>query len=176
MSALNSIELLATGCVWVGGAVGLIDTALNRLFAEARSEILITAYSVTFADELIIPLMRGALERGVKIGITVNRVSRQPPSLRGPLGRLGREFPYLDYRSYEGEETSDLHAKLVVADRQVAIVGSSNLTRRAMNDNVEIGLLVKGPAAAEVARLYDRIRAAPETIKVDCSGSALPSV
>lgn len=165
----NSIAILATGRAWVGSGIGLIDTALTRLFEEAKREILITAYSVTYAEELIIPLMREALERGVKVCITVNRVSEQPDSLRTPLVRLAREFPYLDFRSFEGEVTSDLHAKLIVADREVAIVGSSNLTRRAMQGNVEIGLLVRGPAAADVARLYDRLQSAQATTRVDCS-------
>jgi phosphatidylserine/phosphatidylglycerophosphate/cardiolipin synthase-like enzyme len=80
--------------------------------------------------------------------------------------QLGKEFPFLDVRSYDGDSSKDLHAKLIVVDRRVAIVGSSNLTRRAMNDNVEIGLLVRGPAASDIARLFDRLQAAPETRRV----------
>jgi cardiolipin synthase len=162
----NTIEIVATGRPWVGSGVGLIDTALNRLFAEAKDEILITAYSVTYAEELIIPLLRGALERGVRVCITVNKLDEQPTSLRAPLLRLRNEFPFFDIRSYEGEPASDLHAKLIVIDRRVAIVGSSNLTRRAMKDNIEIALLVRGPAANDVARLFDRLQAAQDTRRV----------
>jgi hypothetical protein len=83
----NAIEIVATGTSWVGAGVGLIDTALGRLFDEAADEILITAYSVTYAEELIIPLMRRALTRGVRVCITVNKLSEQPNSLRVPRKR-----------------------------------------------------------------------------------------
>jgi cardiolipin synthase len=39
-----------------------------------------------------------------------------------------------------------LHAKVIVVDDQVALVGSANLTSRAMESNLECGILIRsGP-------------------------------
>jgi phosphatidylserine/phosphatidylglycerophosphate/cardiolipin synthase-like enzyme len=37
-----------------------------------------------------------------------------------------------------------LHAKIIVVDDRVALVGSANLTGRAMGDNLECGILIRG--------------------------------
>ena len=35
-----------------------------------------------------------------------------------------------------------LHAKVIVVDRKEAFIGSANISRKAMNDNYEIGMLI----------------------------------
>jgi cardiolipin synthase A/B len=37
-----------------------------------------------------------------------------------------------------------LHTKIIVVDDQVALVGSANLTSRAMESNLECGILIRG--------------------------------
>ena len=37
-----------------------------------------------------------------------------------------------------------LHAKIIVVDDQVALVGSANLTSRAVESNLECGILIRG--------------------------------
>jgi cardiolipin synthase A/B len=39
---------------------------------------------------------------------------------------------------------ASLHAKIIVVDDQVALVGSANLTSRAMESNLECGILIRG--------------------------------
>jgi phosphatidylserine/phosphatidylglycerophosphate/cardiolipin synthase-like enzyme len=38
-----------------------------------------------------------------------------------------------------------LHAKLIAADRHTALLGSANLTDRALSDNIELGVLLRDP-------------------------------
>jgi phosphatidylserine/phosphatidylglycerophosphate/cardiolipin synthase-like enzyme len=44
-----------------------------------------------------------------------------------------------------------LHAKFAIGDSARLLVTSANLTENALTRNVEMGLLVSGPAAARVA-------------------------
>ena len=37
-----------------------------------------------------------------------------------------------------------MHAKVIVVDDRVALVGSANLTSRAMETNLECGILIRG--------------------------------
>ncbi|RDI75570.1 protein of unknown function DUF87 [Gaiella occulta] len=79
-----------------------------------------------------------------------------------------------------------LHAKLVIADRERALVGSSNLTRRGgygydgrpLWRNEEGGLLVDGDAAADAASHFDRIWEEADELGPDLLGVVMdfPSV
>lgn len=42
-----------------------------------------------------------------------------------------------------------MHAKLLVADRHTAMLGSANLTNRALSDNIELGVVLRDPAEVE---------------------------
>ncbi|MFE7756296.1 phospholipase D-like domain-containing protein [Streptomyces sp. NPDC057429] len=46
-------------------------------------------------------------------------------------------------RGRKGAARSSLHAKVIAADRRVALLGSANLTGRALTDNVEIGVILR---------------------------------
>jgi PLD-like domain len=49
------------------------------------------------------------------------------------------------------------HAKVVLADRDYCYVGSSNINRASLSHSMELGLAVKGQAAARVARVVECI-------------------
>jgi len=54
-------------------------------------------------------------------------------------------------------EKRQLHAKIIVADRKKAIVGSANLSWGGMYSNYEIGLLIEGEAAWKLAEIVDTL-------------------
>ena len=56
---------------------------------------------------------------------------------------------FYDPRSLKGDsETAVLHAKAVVADDEVAFVTSANLTEKAFDDNIEVGMLSRDRTVA----------------------------
>ena len=71
-----------------------------------------------------------------------------------------RPLVYYDRRSVNTQLPGKLHAKVVVADEEHVFVTSANLTRRAWDDNVELGILVRdadlaGSVIAHVQGLID---------------------
>lgn len=42
-----------------------------------------------------------------------------------------------------------LHAKVIAADRHTALLGSANLTDRALSDNIELGVVLRDPRLVE---------------------------
>ena len=48
-----------------------------------------------------------------------------------------------------------LHAKVLVADRQDALVTSANLTMHALDMNMEMGVRVRGMSAGRIAHHFD---------------------
>jgi len=60
-----------------------------------------------------------------------------------------------DFRS--DQSTEGLHAKAVVVDRRVALIGSANLSFRGMVGAHEMAVILRGPSAALVAGSIDRL-------------------
>ena len=71
-----------------------------------------------------------------------------------------RPLVYYDRRSVNKQLLGKLHAKVVVADEEHVFITSANLTRRAWDDNIELGILVRdadlaGSVIAHVQELID---------------------
>ena len=74
-----------------------------------------------------------------------------------PIGILGyvifQEFAIFSY-DHEND-LANLHAKVVVVDRAQALIGSANFSERGLANNYELGMVVSGSDAVEVARPLD---------------------
>lgn len=57
----------------------------------------------------------------------------------------------------EGYGRETFHAKVVLCDADVAYVGSSNLNSASLEHSMEMGIAVKGKAAADVAIVIEAV-------------------
>lgn len=153
----TDITVVVTGVEWLGAGVGSIESALEELFREARREVIVSAYSVTSGADLIFSWMEAALARGVEVSFLVNRFSEQPQNAGQVLRSLVSRYPHFHLYDFEQAVGTDLHAKAIVCDRRIAVVGSSNLSRRGMLANYEIAVRLEGPHAECVAAVLDRV-------------------
>ena len=81
----------------------------------------------------------------LKMGVELFELRPQVGPQRSSLGRFGSSH-------------ASLHAKALVIDRSVVLVGSMNMDPRSANLNSEIGLVLRSPAIAEeLVRLYDDV-------------------
>jgi phosphatidylserine/phosphatidylglycerophosphate/cardiolipin synthase-like enzyme len=55
-----------------------------------------------------------------------------------------------------------LHAKLIAADRHTALIDSANLTDRALDDNIELGVVLRAPSAVDPVVDHFRRLIAPD--------------
>ena len=58
---------------------------------------------------------------------------------------------------FPGEEDSALHDKVNVVDHRLALIGSSNESRRGLLTNHELAVIMDGDAAGEVDRAMDAL-------------------
>lgn len=104
--------------------------------------------------------MERAAERGRRVIAVINRFDAQPPVVRQRLFRLVRERPRCRAFDFSlPDPAEELHAKIVVADRARVFPGSPNLSRHGLLLNYELGVVIEGPPAAEVARVIDLLLA-----------------
>ncbi|HEY1013411.1 MAG TPA: DISARM system phospholipase D-like protein DrmC [Herpetosiphonaceae bacterium] len=144
-----------TELVWTGPSSGLplrkTRQALIEVIQAAQRELLIVAFVVYDIDDVAAAL-RAATARGVAITLvieTVERHGRPAFDRRRALGDQAAqhwifyEWPLVK-RPLEGQQHGLLHAKFAVADRQVLLVSSANLTQHALDRNMELGVLIRG--------------------------------
>jgi phosphatidylserine/phosphatidylglycerophosphate/cardiolipin synthase-like enzyme len=153
----SQIHVVVTGLDWMGGGIGSIEAALERILREAQLEVVFTVYSISSRNDLLLKWLENTLSRGVVVKMLLNRPDSQPPGVIHLLQQLRRRYQHFSVLQFVGDDEVALHAKTVVVDRRLALVGSSNLSQRGMLSNYELGLLVEGPAAAEIALAIDRL-------------------
>ncbi len=156
---MNEAEarVVVTGTAWMGGGIGSIESALEQLFREAQQEIALTAYSMSTGADLLFAWMEAALARGVQIRLIINHLDDHPFNVVSQLRRFAATYAHFHLYNFLAADEADLHAKVIVADRRVALVGSSNLSRRGLLANHEMAILIHGAAAANAANALDRL-------------------
>jgi cardiolipin synthase len=98
----------------------------------------------------------GAASAGVRCVFVINRLASQHRDARTLLWDLASRYPAsVTVYDFDDPSTDGLHAKVVVVDRKTAVIGSANLTFHGLTVSHELGLVVRGPAAASVASAID---------------------
>lgn len=165
----NRTHVAVSGLAWMGSGIGSIETSMEKLFREAKHEVLITSYAISEAADVVIDWMGNSLSKGIVIRFAVNKFAEQPHEVASRLSTLNREFPHFHLYDFKGSNVEDLHAKVIVADRQFAIVGSSNLSRRGLLTNHELALIVEGQNAEIIAGALDKLFSSEQLMKIEKS-------
>lgn len=149
----NRVSLVVTGLEWLGGGVRAIEDAVVRLVEEAERELVIATYSLTPGPARLWRAVERALAGGIRCTLVVDRLDGQHPVMRSWLEvQIASHHGTLSVADFRGEDENDhLHAKVIVADRRRAVVGSANLTAHGLLLAHELALLVEGPVAEDIA-------------------------
>jgi phosphatidylserine/phosphatidylglycerophosphate/cardiolipin synthase-like enzyme len=136
------------GVVWTGPESGINTGRLTAatvidLIAEARREILLISYA-TRTEPAISAALSAAAGRGVEITLLVERHADNPAYVSVETPFRGLDAIRLHWPHGQRLLGASLHAKVIVVDDRIALVGSANLTSRAMETNLECGILVRG--------------------------------
>lgn len=160
------VNVVVTGPSWMGSGIGSIESVLERLFREAEQEITMAVYAVGSGAGQPLDWLEIALARGVQVRFIVNRLYEQPSEMVARLRQLVEAYPHLYLYNFTPEEDADLHAKVIVIDRRLALIGSANLSRRGLLANHELALLVEGSPVADVARAMDYLSSSEYVMRV----------
>ncbi|MCX7756267.1 MAG: phospholipase D-like domain-containing protein [Anaerolineales bacterium] len=154
---MSKVQVVVSGLGWMGSGIGSIESAIEELLQNSQHEILVTAYSIGKADR-IFDLLESALARGVRVRMIINRLPEQYESIQRRLAQFQKKYPYFVLRSFEPDNgRGDLHAKVLVVDRQRALVGPSNLSYNGIILNHELAVIVEAEDAAKIASAIDTL-------------------
>lgn len=151
-----------TGPESVGGQGRLTLAVMADLLDEAEHEILLVSYA-TMPSRDVRNALSAAADRGVQITLLLERPTDNP-NFRGQSDPFpGLQARRLVWPTSARPSGASMHAKLMVIDRRLALVGSANLTGYALERNLECGLLVRGGAVPDA--LANHLLSVPELVE-----------
>ncbi|MBI3271498.1 MAG: hypothetical protein HYZ53_21085 [Planctomycetes bacterium] len=164
----EAVELVWTGPTPPGTGFRRTEQALLEMIGEARASILLVTYVAYRVPELVKGLLAAA-RRGVRLTLVLEdressegRMELDPRiALGDELARVAQVLSWPLERRMKDEHgrRGSLHVKCAVADEQVLLVSSANLTGHAMDLNMELGLLFRGgQQARRVAEHFERLQ------------------
>jgi len=146
----ESIEM-----VWTGPPTGLVPTrhteqVLLEVIESANNKLFMVSF-VAYNIEIVI----NALEKAVAKGIRVDILLESSKSYGGKLDidsiqtfqnciPSANIYKWKSDAKKSGKVIGAVHAKCAVADSNLAFITSANLTMAAMEQNMELGVLIRG--------------------------------
>lgn len=134
--------------VWTGPESG-VDTGrltaavVADLIDSARSELLLVSYA-TQSEPRIADALLASIDRGVDVTCLLERNADNAAFSGSGHAFGGLGVRRLSWPMANRPAGGALHAKVIVVDAEAALVGSANITGRAMESNLECGILIRG--------------------------------
>lgn len=148
--------------VWTGpGAAGdqrLTAAVLHELLADVRERVLLVSYAAFTLAELAADL-EAAVQRGCQVDLVFETEEDSSGAYAGPQSKPFAAVAGARRWRWPADQRTPgaaLHAKLLVVDGRRALIGSANLTHRALTANLEAGVLIEDHDLA--AELEDHVR------------------
>ena len=153
-SACQSIRVVGT---FPGRRHGLPGTrdVVRSLIAGAHREILVVGF--TISDREFQSLLVSRAQDGLEVSMFLDRNCTDVAALAQSWPRKATTLAVFRNVEEQPPQRRSLHAKAIVADQKRALVGSANFTLSGLDHNMELGLLLEGPPAAEICRVVQSL-------------------
>lgn len=180
-------ELVWTGPLPQGATERRTDQALLEVIRAAQKRLLIVSFAAYRVPELHAGLAE-AVDRGVTLEFLFESAAESGGRVRGEPASylppdLAKRSTVLVWsrdrrtsRMQAGKkQLGVLHAKCALADEELLLVSSANLTPDALTLNMELGVLVRGGALpTEARRLFDGLVEGGTVARVGATGGSEP--
>jgi phosphatidylserine/phosphatidylglycerophosphate/cardiolipin synthase-like enzyme len=156
----ETLDLVATGPSSPFVSIRHTKAVLLEVIDRAKRELIVVSYAA-----YKVPALVSALERARQRSVVVRLILESTADSAGALTRDGaaafeslRDSIEMYVWPIEKRPAgSRLHAKVAVADAEFAFITSANLTGHALDQNLEVGVLISGGQAPR--RLMDHFQA-----------------
>jgi phosphatidylserine/phosphatidylglycerophosphate/cardiolipin synthase-like enzyme len=152
----GSLDLVWTGPEAAASTARDTWVVMREMFTQARQRVLIAGFAFDSGAELFEPLHKNMAELGVRLQMFLNIPRAEKGSDPAKHARafvqqmLIDNWPwpdkrpelYYDPRTVEPGSVESLHAKCVVVDERLTLIGSANFTDRGQTRNIEVGVLI----------------------------------
>ena len=137
----EKIELITTAPPSFMLRTKRISNVVREIIENSGKSLLITGYSISeFVEDMIDTIIQKS-QCGVFVKMFINDLSKQK-SIDKLLRYQGKFLQLYDYANRE-DKMAALHAKIILADSEKAIISSANLSYHGMAGNIEMGTLIQ---------------------------------
>ncbi|MBQ6504555.1 MAG: DISARM system phospholipase D-like protein DrmC [Flexilinea sp.] len=158
-------ELIWTGPEKHAGKFRRTDQALLDVINHAEKDLFVISFAA-FYEQTLWDAFKAAIQRNVQIYF----ILEDNDDKSGFTGDISKAFssPVFKKANFyhwpkenrpkddNGKSTASMHAKAVVADRRYLYISSANLTGSAMDQNIELGVVLDNPKiATDVCKLFE---------------------
>jgi cardiolipin synthase len=130
---------------------------IEEIIRDAKSEIQMVAYLIGPSAVNMLKLLKASAERGITLTIIINDLEKQNKKIVTFLKKLQEKSPHCRVIDFKNLNTEQIHAKILIVDRKVALLGSANYSWGGMYDNYEIGVLLKGKPVWNLSNMVDSL-------------------
>jgi cardiolipin synthase A/B len=149
----QAVEIVWTGPQTAEVPVRLTRAVLVDVIRSAATQLVIVSFAA-YKVALVVDELAAAAARGVDVRLVLETAEtsggRLATDAADAFASLGAAVSFWIWPSEQRPMlpagTAALHAKAAIADHHTALVTSANLTGHGMNENMELGLLVRGGA------------------------------
>ena len=162
-----TLDLVWTGPEAMASTARDTWVVMREMFSQAQRRVLIAGFAFDSGAELFEPLHKNMVEHRVRLQMFLNipRADKNADPTNHartfvqqlvidnwPWQDKYPEF-YYDPRTVEPASVESLHAKCVVVDARITLIGSANFTDRGQTRNIEVGVLIDDAAFARQVAL-----------------------
>jgi phosphatidylserine/phosphatidylglycerophosphate/cardiolipin synthase-like enzyme len=149
-------ELVATLPPGLAGIARPHERILREMIGPHAKEIIVLGYELTDRD--VLGLLASAAKRGAEVIIICDRGRGSARRVREawPSG-AGRPRIFHDRDRLDAAPYSSMHAKCLLVDGTDLLVTSANFTFHGLHGNIELGVRLCGPPAAEARRIFSHL-------------------
>lgn len=153
---LLEAELVATLPPETPGIARPTERVIREMMERAAKEIILLGYELTDRD--MMRLLVDAASRGADVIMICDRGrgSAQQVLDRWPSGTR-RPRLFHDRQRTDGASYASMHAKCLLVDGSDLLVTSANFTFHGLHANIEIGVRLCGPPAAEARKIFSHL-------------------
>jgi hypothetical protein len=155
-SSTPKLDLVWTGPESSNSTARDTWVVMHELFFKAQSNVLIAGFRFDDGKELFAPLYKKMVEHGLQVQIFLDIPRATSGATEDEFTKkylqdfmvnnwpFGAPFPtfYYDPRTVTPDSLASLHAKCVVVDESITLIGSANFTDRGQTRNIELGVLI----------------------------------
>lgn len=136
----TSPQVVVSGPASASLPVRLTSGVAVEVVRSAKTSLLIASFAAHGALDVVEEIGR-AVGRGVQVDLVLEESTRASMA----FAALPEEVCVWHRTGVAGV----MHAKFLAADRHTALLGSANLTDRALSDNIELGVVLRDPVTVE---------------------------
>jgi cardiolipin synthase C len=165
-------DVVISGPARDSAALRLTSSVVTELIRRSRKSLLIVSFAAFGVADVVAELARAA-KRGVTIDLVLESTLAHGGTLHGTTEASATFDAIKEHATFWiwpaarrpviGTSRSALHAKLIAADAAIALVGSANLTDKALASNLELGVILRDPSVVHRIERHFRSLMRPGT-------------